>query len=347
MKLIAVLEGFSHHNAQTSPDNMVYHIRYDHVFRPAREFRGGRLLGRIDSLLRRHAGMTGYNIYSFMSEFQVVRNSLRDASVVHFFNGDINCKWTPYLKGRSRVLTTYHQPPDFFHQFLRKCEHIRKLDAALVTSNALRDLLSRYLPHDHIFFQPLAVDTDFFRPPLAKEPSVHKRCIMVGNWLRDFETARAVVDKLESRTDISFRVISDERNRIYFSGCDNVTFLSGIPVNEYLAELHAADIMMLPLKSGTSNLAVLEAMASGLPIVTNDLPGTRDYVDPSFCTLVRDGNANEFSTAVADLLDDNRKRASMSACGRQRSLKFSWPRVAERLMDIYRKFGADPIAAPR
>jgi glycosyltransferase involved in cell wall biosynthesis len=342
MRLIAVLEHFAHHNAQTSPDNMINYIHYDQIVRPAAANYPSRLMYMVNSAIQAAAGMEGYRLNSLQAEYAVWKATRRSSNLIHFFNGDTNSKWMPYLKGNNRVITTFHQPPDYFYHFFKKCDHIRRLDVALITSNALRELLSKYLPDDRIVFQPLAVDTEFFRPSEARADNERKICLMVGNWLRDFETARKVMDDLSGRNDIEFHVISMEGNRRNFAGCKNVVFRSGVPIAEYMHELHGADLMMLPLKSGTSNLAVLEAMAVGLPIVTTDLSGTRDYVDPSFCTLVKRGDSTGFGEAVIALLADDRRRKDMSNRARQRALKFSWPAVAERLMANYRDFGATP-----
>ena len=342
MSLIAVLEHFAHHNAQTSPDNMVNYIRYDDVVRPDEANYHGRLMRVVNGVIQVTSGMVGYKLNSLKAELQVLRSIRGGSNIVHFFNGDTNSKWVPYLKGGNRIVATYHQPPDYFYQFFKKTDHIRRLDAALITSNALRELLSSYLPDERIIFQPLAVDTEYFSPKEVPPTSDKKICLMVGNWLRDFDTARQVVDKLSSRTDIEFHVISLPANQRYFNGCRNVVFRSGVPVDEYMGELHSADLMMLPLKSGTSNLAVLESMAVGLPVVTTDLLGTRDYVDPSFCTLIRRGDAAEFGDALVALLEDDQGRKGMSVKARQRALQFSWPSVAQHLMEIYRRFGAEP-----
>ena len=120
-----------------------------------------------------------------------------------------------------------------------------------------------------------------------------------------------------------------------------MTLRSGIPLKEYVEELHAADLAVLPMKSCTSNLAVLETMASGLPIVTSDVGGIRDYVDESFATLIKGPDADAFAHAVLCLLDDDEARAAKGARARAHAEDFAWPRVAERLKGIYRRFGAN------
>lgn len=344
MRLIALLERFGHHNPQTSPDHMVDFIAYDRVVRPPREVSGGPLTRHLDGRIRRYAGMSGYNLNSFKAEAAVFANTLANPAVVHFFNGDINCRFLPALKGSSAVLATYHQPPDYFFQFFRHTDHIRKLDGVLVTSNVLCELMERFVPRDRVIFQPLAVDTDLFRP--ASVPVAGKRiCLFVGNWLRDFETMRGVVDRLASRPDIEFRIITLAANRTYFEGARNVRFFSGIPLDAYQQHLAEADLLVVPMKSCTSNLAVLEAMAAGLPIITNDAGGIRDYVAESFATLIPGPDVEGFAEAVTGLLSDPAALKARSEAARKHAMGFSWPVIAARLAGVYRQFGADPVMA--
>jgi glycosyltransferase involved in cell wall biosynthesis len=59
---------------------------------------------------------------------------------------------------------------------------------------------------------------------------------------------------------------------------DNVHTHRGID-DDTLAELYRnADVLLLPLTDSTANNALLEGMASGLPLVATDLPAVRAYL---------------------------------------------------------------------
>lgn len=65
--------------------------------------------------------------------------------------------------------------------------------------------------------------------------------------------------------------------------------------------------------------AVMEAMASGLPVVGTDVNGIADLVEPGRTgLLVPPGNPVALSQALGDLLEDSTKRASWGAAGRTR-----------------------------
>ncbi len=344
MKVIAILERFAHHNIATSPDNMINYIKYDEIISPNKEEFRNIMLRKIwvaaSLFVQKSAGMSGYEISSLVTELKAIYSSFAEKNLIHFFNGDINCKIFPSLKGKNTVITTYHQPPDFFYDFFNKCSHIKRLDAVLVTSNVQKELFSKYVSSDRIFFMPLAVDTDLFKPGTDINKTDKKICLLVGNWLRDFQTMREVIKRLEGHNNIEFHIITLKTNMEHFKGLKNVTFYSGIPLEHYIKELHMADLLVLPLKSCTSNLAVLESMACGLPIVTTDVGGIRDYVNESFSILLKKGDHKAMAESIIGLFDDNKRRKEMSIHAREHAKRFSWDVTYKKLKKIYEHMGA-------
>ena len=83
--------------------------------------------------------------------------------------------------------------------------------------------------------------------------------------------------------------------------------------------LPAADLFVLPsLLEGLPN-AVLEAMASGLPVVATDVDGVGEAViDGVTGTLVPPADSGALGAAIEDLLADPARRRSLGAAGRAR-----------------------------
>ena len=69
--------------------------------------------------------------------------------------------------------------------------------------------------------------------------------------------------------------------------------------------LAAAELFVLPSYEEGMSLALLEAMAAGLPIVASDIPGNRAVVtDGQHGMLVKPGQPGELAAAINKLLDD-------------------------------------------
>jgi sugar transferase (PEP-CTERM/EpsH1 system associated) len=103
--------------------------------------------------------------------------------------------------------------------------------------------------------------------------------------------------------------------------------------------LQALDIFALPsLTEGISN-TVLEAMASGLPVVATRTGGTPELVvDGLTGTLVPVGDRSALARALTAYVANSRARAQHGAAGRQRAVEsFSLERMTARYRSLYRE----------
>lgn len=116
-----------------------------------------------------------------------------------------------------------------------------------------------------------------------------------------------------------------------------VTFAGSIPFEDTPRFYRSADVFALSSAFDNSPNVVLEAMASGLPIVSTDVGGVAEFVANGIGGLiVPPGDAAAFAAALEHYLtspaaareagDDNRQRAAT---------EFSWRTSALRLLGIY------------
>jgi UDP-glucose:(heptosyl)LPS alpha-1,3-glucosyltransferase len=96
----------------------------------------------------------------------------------------------------------------------------------------------------------------------------------------------------------------------------------------------AADIFVLPTRYEAFSLAVVEALASGLPVITTNVPGARDLViDHCNGRLQQDPTSSEELTLlIRDALNDHRYRKwATGAAGSVRD--HTWPKLLDRALD--------------
>jgi glycosyltransferase involved in cell wall biosynthesis len=117
--------------------------------------------------------------------------------------------------------------------------------------------------------------------------------------------------------------------------------------------LRAADLLVRPsLTEGMSNV-VLEAMASGLPVVGTRTGGLKEQIEDGVTgVLVAPGNSEALAEALLALVRDERRRVSMGSAGRVRAENtYHVNSVADAYEELYDGFvqghAASPVGAGR
>lgn len=97
-----------------------------------------------------------------------------------------------------------------------------------------------------------------------------------------------------------------------------------------------ADVVLNPSLVDNMPNCVLEAMASGVPVVSTDVGGVPFLVkDGETALLVPPGDASRMADAVLRLLDAPDLWASLSTAGIAEAQRYAWPQVACELSRVY------------
>ena len=115
---------------------------------------------------------------------------------------------------------------------------------------------------------------------------------------------------------------------------------TGYRYGEELAGLYAScDLFVFPSLSETFGNVVLEAMASGLPVVAFDVQGPKDIVrDGLTGRLVHDINAAALAKEVGKLISDRPLRLQMGQRARDDAESRSWDRIMAEMRNRYAGF---------
>lgn len=100
---------------------------------------------------------------------------------------------------------------------------------------------------------------------------------------------------------------------------EGVVHLSNIPHDRMPEHFKAADLFVFPTRHDQLPLVTTEAMACGLPVLTNDVGALSDFVvtDTNGVLFRSDSTEDEWVKAVAELADDREKLARMGRSARQ------------------------------
>lgn len=188
------------------------------------------------------------------------------------------------------------------------------------------------------FVLPNGIDTDLYHP---QEHHNANTILLVGNPTLGFKGFNVALKALEKvwRSGRRFKV-----NWV----CQAEPKVSGIsfplkPItNSTQAQLasyyRTADIFLFTSWYEGFGMPPLEAMASGVPVITTGCGGVDTYVVAGQNALVADpGDIDSIAYAVAFLLENRQARSVLAAKGRETALKFSFDKVAVQAESLFNR----------
>jgi glycosyltransferase involved in cell wall biosynthesis len=123
-----------------------------------------------------------------------------------------------------------------------------------------------------------------------------------------------------------------------------VELLGRVDRDRVLALMQSCDVYCLPSYGEPFGISALEAMACARPVVATAAGGLQHLVPDAGGRKVPPGDAAALADALAELLGDAELRRAMGAHNRQVvEERFAWPRVGDRLEELYE----EAIAAER
>ncbi|PXW22829.1 glycosyltransferase family 4 protein [Paraburkholderia caballeronis] len=118
-------------------------------------------------------------------------------------------------------------------------------------------------------------------------------------------------------------------------------------VREMPVLMRSVDAYVFPSRYEAMSLSLLEAMASGLPVVTARTAGGAEIITPE-CGIVLDDpdDAPALAGAIAQLAGDDAARRAMGDAAAALAGGFGWARMAAQYIALYRQLaGGTPAAA--
>lgn len=138
---------------------------------------------------------------------------------------------------------------------------------------------------------------------------------------------------------------------------DTVRFRGFLPVEGCADELHRADALVLPSLMEAGGAVVLEAMASGVPVIATRWGGPADYLDDTTGVLIDPHNPEQFiedlALAIIRFAREPQLRRRLAVAGYERAVeRFDWEKKIDTMLALYtdasglRASDAVPTATP-
>jgi glycosyltransferase involved in cell wall biosynthesis len=217
----------------------------------------------------------------------------------------------------------------------------------LVPSQAVLSALRRCFGNPMEIFSR-GVDTERFHPRFRKggEPLT---VLYVGR-LSVEKNLDTLVTLMADRRDIRLMLVGDGPSRKRLEQALPKAVFTGFLKGSDLSEAYAsADLFISPSKTDTFGNVILEAMASGLPVLVTDQMGPPELVSQGHDGFVC-RNVGELAQYLNVLADNRELRLRLGRNARTSAEKRSWAAVFENLFDQYARAQCSdtrPIAAQK
>ena len=222
----------------------------------------------------------------------------------------------------------------------------RHAGAIVACSEGLKARALRFLPSAEIEVIPNGVDLQRFHPAEGDEAGATLRLLTVG---RLSSTKRlpllleAVTRLAEQGGKISLTVVgggalqAELEEIVAQKKLTETVRLVGRVEAQAMPEMYRGHDLFVSasMQEGMSN-AMLEAMASGLPIVTTCCEGVDELIADNG-VVVDDPKPGAIAGAIGKIGADRETLRAMSVAARKRAEKFSWTAVAQAYLRLYAK----------
>ena len=212
-------------------------------------------------------------------------------------------------------------------------------------SDGLRQLALKFAPKAQISVIPDGIDLTKFRPVQREvEPEV-VRILTIGRLIprkgMQF-LLRALPDIIQNaKRDFEIEIVGDGPYReelvnlaTKLKVSHKLNFVGTVPYENLAKRYQEADIFALCSLAEGMPLVVLEAMASGLPIVASRVQGIEDLVDENGY-LFKPGDWHSLAAKLVPLINDGQKRIEMGRKSINRVQKYDWENIANAYLEIY------------
>lgn len=216
----------------------------------------------------------------------------------------------------------------------------RNATAVVANSSGLKDLaLSSHSDID-IEVIPNGVDVDHFARSerMTFMPKGVLRVVSVGR-LIERKGFDVVISAMEGFKNISLTIIGEgpeKQSLIELArkkGVD-VDFVGAVSHDDMVHYYHQSDVFVLASKNEGMSNAMLEAMASGLPVLTTRTGGVEEMCRISADGFVFFSSSLELKNLIKDIVHVN-ILLGMSLSNLNASRKFSWSSVLEKYYQLY------------
>jgi len=157
---------------------------------------------------------------------------------------------------------------------------------------------------------------------------------------------RAIARIKKTLPDIELHIVGGVRKIVYYQKLrgliksldleQNIEFVGSLPEKKLSDEYSKATIFVLPSYEESQGIVILEAMATGTPVVATRAGGIPDMIqDGANGRLVDCGDEKQLANVIVSLLQEKEQRKKLGDAGKQSAFQYLPETIARQHLDVY------------
>ncbi len=332
-----------------------YHHAQNAGYKQILKFTQPKVVFGIDENSKDHLG-TIYAKYLFLNEWKAAKFiNKNDIQLLHILYGEEYYRFSARLV-KVPIVVTYHQPPAILQQEITTGDYMgriaawahqlnrnrfEKLAAAIVMTDAQKEVLSQAVSPEKIHVLPLGADLETLTA-LSNSIQVAKQVnqiITVGEWQRDWDFYFKFVAYCEvNYADWKFVLVNRKLNEIYkkeVAKLKNLTYFDEVDDLKLYTLYKASILQLLPFKSAAGNNSINESLALGCPVVTNVIGANYRHKD-EIIMVCKDYTLEGFASSCKFFTSQSiEKLINISQLANNSVSDFDWKGISNKTLEIY------------
>ncbi len=268
-----------------------------------------------------------------------------DVNTAHFVHGAWAKSSAHTARHNRNPYGLYHKVLTALHASQERVAYGRARHVVAISEQVRRQLAEIGIAESKISVIYNGVDTAEFAPGTALRsdyglPGDTFLALFAGDMTTPRKNLDTVLEALQSAPDVHLVVVGALRKNPYparvkaMGLAQRVTFLG---FRRDLPQImRTVDAFVYPSRYEPLGLVVLEALSSGLPIVTSRATGASELVGPETGFIIEDASDHRaLGSALTRLARDNVLRGSMALAARSTAERYTWTNMSERYYELY------------
>lgn len=297
----------------------------------------GKVVGKIIQLIYKYENINTQDLFAEL-KFVCQINPKRVSHIL-YLEGHVHLI-EKVKKGKDRLIGTIHLPISQWPE--KRLKQLGKFEHAIILYEEEILLFAKFLPLHKIHLIKHGISTDFFKPN-KNIVAVKNKVLIVGHYLRNFDMLfrvyKMIIDRPSNNFEFHLIIPALFRNipeLIEMGKNKNVFFYQNLSDEGLLEQYQNSYVLLIPMVDSGANTAIVQALATGLPVITTDVGGIRSYGGGDVFPVIKNNDVEGMVSLFYKYQQEPEFRNDIAKKQRQFALTYlDWNMIAKQHLDFY------------